>query len=104
MGAGKTTLVKGLCAHLGVEEPVSSPTFALVNEYGFAEGKVFHFDFYRIRNVEEAHGIGFWEYIDSGHYCFIEWPEMIEGLLPEDCVQIHLHTVDPDTRRIEWTC
>jgi tRNA threonylcarbamoyladenosine biosynthesis protein TsaE len=84
MGAGKTTLIKSVCKELGVHETVSSPTFALVNEYTDAEGEsVFHFDFYRIKKLEEVYDIGYEEYFYSGNFCFIEWPEMITELLPE---------------------
>jgi tRNA threonylcarbamoyladenosine biosynthesis protein TsaE len=82
MGAGKTTFVKALCKALGVVDMVSSPTFSIVNEYAMEDGSaVFHFDFYRIRNLEEAYDIGYENYFFSGEYCFIEWPEKIESLL-----------------------
>jgi tRNA threonylcarbamoyladenosine biosynthesis protein TsaE len=82
MGAGKTTFVKALCKALGVLDLVSSPTFSIVNEYATEKGEaVFHFDFYRIRNLEEAYDIGYENYFFSGDYCFIEWPEKIESLL-----------------------
>lgn len=83
MGVGKTTLIKRLCSQLGVESVVQSPTFSIVNEYVTADGKtIFHFDFYRIRDEFEALDIGVEEYFDSGHFCFVEWPEKIESLLP----------------------
>jgi tRNA threonylcarbamoyladenosine biosynthesis protein TsaE len=82
MGAGKTTFVKALCKALGVLDLVSSPTFSIVNEHATEKGEaVFHFDFYRIRNLEEAYDIGYENYFFSGDYCFIEWPEKIESLL-----------------------
>jgi tRNA threonylcarbamoyladenosine biosynthesis protein TsaE len=82
MGAGKTTFVKALCKALGVLDLVSSPTFSIVNEYATEKDEaVFHFDFYRIRNLEEAYDIGYENYFFSGDYCFIEWPEKIESLL-----------------------
>ncbi len=82
MGAGKTTFVKAICKALGVVDLVSSPTFSIVNEYATDKGEaVFHFDFYRIRNLEEAYDIGYENYFFSGDYCFIEWPEKIESLL-----------------------
>lgn len=81
MGAGKTTLIKELCLALGVQEHTSSPTFALVNEYQGAESRIFHFDFYRLEDEEEAEDMGLFEYLDSGEYCFIEWPEKIANLL-----------------------
>ncbi len=100
MGAGKTTLIKSFCRFLGVEETVSSPTFALVNEYTDAQGgSVFHFDFYRIKKIEEVYDIGYEEYFFGDHYCFIEWPELIEGLLPDDHVLINI-TVGEHEERI----
>lgn len=104
MGAGKTTLVKGICSRLGVQDAVSSPTFSLVNEYAFPGGKVFHFDFYRIRDIVEAYDIGYEDYFGSGQYCLIEWPEKVESLLPEDCTIIHLKAAGPHSRIISWTC
>ncbi|HEV7230390.1 MAG TPA: tRNA (adenosine(37)-N6)-threonylcarbamoyltransferase complex ATPase subunit type 1 TsaE [Bacteroidia bacterium] len=89
MGAGKTTFVKAICRQLGVKGPTSSPTYALVNEYHCLSGeKIFHFDFYRIKTEEEALDMGFRDYLDSGHWCFIEWPEKIASLLPSDCLMV----------------
>lgn len=100
MGVGKTTFIKALCKYLGVSENVSSPTFALVNEYEDAAGKpVFHFDFYRIEKEQEAIDIGISEYFNSGQYCFVEWSEKILHLLPEDAVKVHF-TVNNETRII----
>lgn len=83
MGAGKTTLIKALCEELGVKDTVSSPTFSIVNEYKTAKGeKVYHFDFYRIKSVDEAYDMGYEEYFYSKAYCFIEWPEKIAELMP----------------------
>lgn len=91
MGAGKTTLIKNLCEQLEIVDPVSSPTFSLVNEYVDAQGNTFyHFDFYRIKEEQEAMDIGCEEYFYSGNPCFIEWPEKIRTLLPDDCVAIHI--------------
>ena len=99
MGAGKTTLIKAFCEVLGVEETVSSPTFALVNEYTDAKGEsVFHFDFYRIKKTEEVFDIGYEEYFYSDHYCFIEWPELVEGLLPEGFVAIDISVGENEER------
>jgi tRNA threonylcarbamoyladenosine biosynthesis protein TsaE len=82
MGAGKTTFVKELSKTLGVSDEVQSPTFSIVNEYKAASGDpVFHFDFYRLKKLEEAYDIGYEDYVFSGHYCFIEWPEKVESLL-----------------------
>ena len=89
MGVGKTTLIKELCAQLGVTQNVCSPTFAIVNEYSDAQGEpIYHFDFYRIKKLEEAYDIGYEEYFYSGCYCFTEWTEKIEPLLPDHYVQI----------------
>lgn len=89
MGAGKTTLIKAICAELGVADAVSSPTFSIVNEYHTADSKrLFHFDFYRIKTETEAYDMGYEEYFYSGAYCFVEWPEMIPSLLPENTVHI----------------
>lgn len=83
MGAGKTTLIKALCEALGVKDTISSPTFSIVNEYHTINGeKIYHFDFYRIKSVEEAYDMGYEEYFYSKAYCFIEWPEKIEELMP----------------------
>jgi tRNA threonylcarbamoyladenosine biosynthesis protein TsaE len=90
MGTGKTTLIKALSAELGVEAGTSSPSFAIVNEYAGARGPVFHFDLYRMKDVNELEGIGFTEYLDSGHYCFVEWPELARDLLPADTVWVRL--------------
>ena len=99
MGAGKTTLIKSFCDVLGVQETVSSPTFSLVNEYtDAAGGSVFHFDFYRIQKLEEVYDIGYEEYFYSGNYCFIEWPEMISNLLPENHMKIHIEVNEKEER------
>ncbi|MCQ2273280.1 MAG: tRNA (adenosine(37)-N6)-threonylcarbamoyltransferase complex ATPase subunit type 1 TsaE [Bacteroidales bacterium] len=91
MGVGKTTLIKELCLQLGVEDNVCSPTFAIVNSYCRAEGDpVYHFDFYRLKNVDEAYDIGYEEYFYSGEYCFTEWTEKIEELLPEQYVRVDI--------------
>ncbi len=103
MGVGKTTLIKAMCNQLGVEDVVSSPTFALVNEYiTDKEESVFHFDFYRIESIEEVFDIGYEEYIYSGNFCFIEWPEMMVELLPESYVYLSIEENDNGTRVI--TC
>lgn len=91
LGAGKTTLVKHLCRELGVDAPIQSPTFSLVNEYPADGGSsVYHFDLYRLKNTREAVEIGLEEYLDSGSYCFIEWPEVGQGLWPQDCFRLNL--------------
>ena len=99
MGAGKTTLVSRIAAKLGAEDTVTSPTFALVNESEGREGTIYHFDFYRINRVEEVFDLGYEEYFYSGELCFVEWPEMVEGLLPDDAMQVRI-TVGDDQKRI----
>ncbi len=101
MGAGKTTLIKNLCHRMGVTDEVNSPTFAIVNEYVTEEGdSVYHFDFYRIKKLEEAYDIGFENYFDSGNLCLIEWPEMIEPLLPERYIHVEIRQGETDDSRI----
>lgn len=100
MGAGKTTFIKAVCQQMGVtEDMVSSPTFAIVNEYEGSRGSIYHFDFYRIRQISEAVNMGFDDYLYSGNLCFIEWPELIEPLLPEDTVRVIIEE-QPDGSRI----
>ena len=104
MGAGKTTFTTSLCKALGVQEDaVSSPTFAIVNEYRGGLGQpIFHFDFYRIENPAEALDIGLYDYLDSGYLCLMEWPENIEGLLPEETLKVSI-SVQPDgSRMVSW--
>jgi tRNA threonylcarbamoyladenosine biosynthesis protein TsaE len=98
MGAGKTTFIKALCAQLGVKETVSSPTFSIVNEYEGDGQRIYHFDFYRIKSIQEAYDIGYEEYFYSGDICLVEWPEKIEELLPEHYIKIRITTVDPEKR------
>ena len=100
MGAGKTTFIKYLCEQLGVKDSTSSPTFSIVNEYDSDNGLIYHFDFYRIKDEQEAFDFGYEEYFYSGAYCFIEWPEKIPNLLPEEAKEIQISIVDPDTRKI----
>ena len=104
MGAGKTTFISALCRELGVrEDAVGSPTFAIVNEYRTASGDpVFHFDFYRIERPEEALDIGLYDYLDSGCLCLIEWPENIEGLLPDDTLIVNIDVLPDGTRNLRW--
>ena len=90
MGVGKTTLIKELAKQLGSQDPVSSPTFSLVNEYALPEDKLYHFDFYRLEDESEAYDMGVEEYLDSDHWKFIEWPDRISSLLPQDNVSIEL--------------
>ena len=101
MGAGKTTFIKAICEALGVKDVVASPTFAIVNEYADAAGQpVYHFDFYRIKNLREAVDIGCEDYFYSGYPCFIEWPELVEELLPEDTVKVSVEVLEDESRRI----
>jgi len=90
MGAGKTTLIKALAKAMGVTEVVTSPTFSIVNEYDASGKIIYHFDFYRIKNLQEAYDIGYEEYFYSGNTCFIEWPEKVESLLPEHYLKIEI--------------
>lgn len=95
MGVGKTTLIKAICEYFNVTDIVGSPTFSIVNQYLSENGNSFyHFDFYRLKKIEEAYDIGYEDYFYSGNYCFIEWPEKIETLLPEDCIKIYLEEQD----------
>jgi tRNA threonylcarbamoyladenosine biosynthesis protein TsaE len=99
MGSGKTTFIKYICKVLGVTAGISSPTFSLVNEYEGSNGSVvYHFDFYRIKDIQEAYDIGYEEYFYSGHYCFIEWPEKIPGLVPADAVEIKIEIKNNNSR------
>ncbi len=101
LGAGKTTFIKELCSRLGVDDNVCSPTFTIVNEYRAADGdSVFHFDFYRIDSLREAEDLGLDEYFYSGCFCFMEWPEKVAELLPEEVVEVRIEPVDEVTRRI----
>ncbi|RKR81291.1 tRNA threonylcarbamoyladenosine biosynthesis protein TsaE [Mucilaginibacter gracilis] len=100
MGAGKTTLIKALCKVLGVNDNVTSPTFSIVNEYKIPAGKIYHFDFYRLKNQTEALDMGCEEYFYSGDYCFIEWPAMIPDLIPDKYIDINIKVLPDDTREI----
>lgn len=100
MGSGKTTLIKALCAVLGVKDTVSSPSFSIVNEYPLGDSNVYHFDFYRIRNEQEAFDIGTEDYFYSGAYCFVEWPEKIPSLIPSRYVAVKIKTGDCNERTI----
>ena len=101
MGFGKTTLIKALVRALGSTDNVSSPTFSLVNPYEGANDKIYHFDFYRIKNEEEAFDIGFEEYLYSGDWCFIEWAERVEKYLPETYTIVELIQVDKNHRKLK---
>ncbi len=100
MGAGKTTFIKAICKAMGVTEKITSPTFSLINEYQMGDGNsIYHFDFYRIKNIEEAYDFGYEDYFYSGNVCFIEWPGLVESLLPENAVEVKI-TVGEDERRL----
>lgn len=101
MGSGKTTLIKSLCSVLGATDTVTSPTFALINEYQTeSEGPIYHFDVYRIKKLEEVMDIGYETYFYSGNYVFVEWPELITELLPEDYVYIKIREIEDNKREI----
>ena len=101
MGAGKTTFTKAICQVLGVEDSISSPTFAIVNEYRSASGElIYHFDFYRIRKLEEVYDMGYEDYFYSGALCLIEWPELAESVLPEDTVRVRIEVQDDGSREL----
>ena len=104
MGAGKTTFVKAICEELGVEDVITSPTFAIVNEYEtFPKPQsIYHFDFYRIKRLEEVYDMGYEDYFYSGALCFIEWPELIEDLLPEDAVKVTITENADGTRSVTF--
>ena len=117
MGAGKTTFIKAICTELGVEDVITSPTFAIVNEYEITPKapsslsnhqpavptqSVYHFDFYRIKRLEEVYDMGYEEYFYSGALCFIEWPELIEQLLPEDTVRVRIEQQPDDSRKVSF--
>jgi len=99
MGAGKTTIIKAVCKELGATEHVTSPTFSIVNEYLGKDGPLYHFDFYRLKNEQEAYDLGYEEYFYSGNYCFVEWPQKITSLLPGDAFTIHIE-IDKDQSRL----
>lgn len=100
MGAGKTTFIKSICEQLQVESPVTSPTFALVNEYASPKGAVYHFDFYRLKNTAEAYDIGADEYLAGGCYCFVEWPQIVMDILPLQYVAVEILTLPTNARQI----
>jgi ATPase, YjeE family len=101
MGAGKTTFIKAICEELGVKDVINSPSFAIINEYLAADGKmIYHFDLYRIKQLQEAYDFGCEDYLYSGNLCFIEWPEKIDSLLPSDTVDVTISVNDDDTRTV----
>ena len=107
MGAGKTTFIKQLCEDMGTQDVVNSPTFAIVNVYDVQtpySGEVYHFDCYRLKDLREAQDFGAEEYLYSGNYCFIEWPEMIAPLLPDDTVQVRIEVQENGERKLVISC
>lgn len=103
MGAGKTTFISAVCEALGVRDVINSPTFAIVNEYLSGNGElIYHFDFYRIKNIGEALDIGYYDYIDSGCLCFMEWPELVESILPDDTVKVYIEEEADGSRLIKF--
>lgn len=102
MGAGKTTFIKAICEELGVKDVITSPTFAIVNEYRSEETAelIYHFDFYRIKKLDEVYDMGYEDYFYSGAVCFIEWPELIEDLLPGNAVSVTIEDVDGGARKV----
>lgn len=100
MGAGKTTFIKALCSELGTTDLISSPTFSIVNEYASPSGPIYHFDFYRLKNETEALDLGYEDYIYSGCYCFIEWPEKISSLLPKNACSVEIEIEDSSSRKL----
>lgn len=103
MGAGKTTFIKAVCEVLGVTDVINSPTFAIVNEYLDGNEKpIYHFDFYRIKKEEEVYDMGYEDYVYSGNLCFMEWPELIEDLLPEDAVKVAIEEREDGSRVVSF--
>ena len=103
MGAGKTTFIKALCQELGVEDVVTSPTFAVINEYrsDIAGELIYHFDFYRIKKLEEVYDMGYEDYFYSGALCFIEWPELVEELLPGNTIKVTIEELEDGSRKLK---
>ena len=102
MGAGKTTFIKAVCEQLGVQDVITSPTFAIVNEYTGDDGAIYNFDLYRIKKLEEVYDMGYEDYFYSGALCFIEWPELIEELLPEDAVKVSIVEQENGSRTVTF--
>lgn len=103
MAAGKTTFIKSLCEVIGVEDVVSSPTFSIVNEYKGKDGSVYHFDFYRLKNLQEAYDIGYEEYFYSDNYCLVEWPSKVGELLPEEYIKVQITVTGNGQRLFEFS-
>lgn len=103
MAAGKTTFIKAFCKVLGSEDIINSPTFSIVNEYDSSNGIIFHFDFYRLKNIQEAYDIGYEEYFYSNLYCLVEWPQKVEELLPDHYIKVKIDISGPSGRKFEFT-
>ncbi len=103
MGAGKTTFIKVFCETLGVKDVVSSPTYSIVNEYESVNGPVYHFDFYRIKDIQEAYDLGYEEYFYGNGICLIEWPERVEELLPDHFIEVEITIIDESQRTITFS-
>ena len=102
MGSGKTTFIKSICEELGVEDSINSPTFAIVNEYEDRnQNTIYHFDFYRIKSIEEVYNMGYEEYFCGDAICFMEWPELIEELLPEETVKVFVEETEGGARSVK---
>ena len=102
MGAGKTTFIKALCGTLGVKDVITSPTFSLINEYTDGKGNsIYHFDFYRIKKLEEVYDMGYEDYFYSGNLCLLEWPELIEEILPENVIKVTIEEQADGTRKLK---
>ena len=110
MGAGKTTFVKAICEELGVDDVITSPTFAIINEYtidklqtsNIKHQSIYHFDFYRIKKIEEVYDMGYEDYFYSGALCFIEWPELIEDILPDDAIRVNIAEQEDGSRLVAF--
>ena len=102
MGAGKTTFIKAICEELGVDDVITSPTFAIINEYSGKDETIYHFDFYRIKKLEEVYDMGYEDYFYSGALCFIEWPELIEEILPDDAVRVSITEQADGSRLVQF--
>ena len=103
MGACKTTFVKAICEELGVDDVITSPTFAIINEYTTSSNSIYHFDFYRIKKLEEVYDMGYEDYFYSGALCFIEWPELIEEILPDDAVRVCIAEQEDGSRIVTFS-
>jgi tRNA threonylcarbamoyladenosine biosynthesis protein TsaE len=103
LGAGKTKVIQEICSQLGVNDNVLSPTFSIINEYLSSDGPIYHFDFYRVKDLEEALNVGVEDYFFSGYFCFIEWPELIMSILPSEYLKIDIDSLVGDERRYKLT-